>query len=219
MRTYLTLAALAGALFIGLLGGFGWWGTIEADMLILYILCGVVLAFALGLQGLVTNAAAGVALRRKRIRRGDIVELGDAFGWVTGIGICTVVIRSCDGIEHIVASRHFFENGLRQCQYSRERVSVDLPIIDGCDSIQIKEVVANNWDFLVQVLDRPPPIPAVIQRGTNSIELEILVWLRRPTDVTKVKRELILEICGRLDAAGHPLPVLQRVPLSSPTIH
>ena len=71
------------------------------------------LGIGLGLQRVISNFAAGVTLLAdKSIKPGDVIEVGDTFGWVEALNSRYVAVRTRDGTEHLVPNDTFMNEGV-----------------------------------------------------------------------------------------------------------
>ena len=78
--------------------------SVGFDMTNLTVLSGAIgLGLGFGLQKIVSNLVSGVILLLdKSIKPGDVISLGDTFGWITALGARYVSVVTRDGREHLI---------------------------------------------------------------------------------------------------------------------
>jgi len=61
------------------------------------------LGLGFGLQRIFANLASGfILLGDKSIKPGDVIQLGDKYGWINFLGSRYVSVVTRDGIEHLI---------------------------------------------------------------------------------------------------------------------
>jgi small-conductance mechanosensitive channel len=172
------------------------------------------LGVGLGLQRLVANLVAGLALIiGKTIKPGDIIEYKNTYGWVTAMGARYVTVRTRDGVEHLVPNDYFLENGVENWSYSDASLRLHVPvgISYDCDPHTAVAICVEAARAVTRVIAEPDPICLVKEFGESSINLEIRFWIEDPRNgTTNVKSEVLLQIWDRFKAAGITLPYPQR---------
>ena len=82
----------------------------------------------LGLQKAAANLIGGlILLMDKSIKPGDVVSVGDTFGWVTSLGGRYVGVRTRDGIEHLIPNDVFITHGVENWSFTERAVRLKLP--------------------------------------------------------------------------------------------
>lgn len=189
--------------------------TVGVDLTTLTVAFGAIgLGVGLGLQKLVSNLVAGLALLLgKSIKPGDVVEYKNSYGWVTEMGARYVTLRTRDGIEHLVPNDYFLENGVENWSHSdlALRLHVPVGISYNSDLHQALAVCKEAAKSVRRVLAQPDPIVLVKEFGDSSINLEIRFWIDDPRNGTSnVKSEVMVQIWDRFAASGIQIPYPQR---------
>lgn len=189
--------------------------TIGVDLTTLTVTFGALgLGVGLGLQRLVANLVAGLALLMgKTIKPGDIIEYKNTYGWVTAMGARYVTLRTRDGVEHLIPNDYFLENGVENWSYSDVRLRLHVPvgISYESDPHQAVAICVEAAKAVKRVIAKPEPICLVKEFGESSINLEIRFWIEDPRNgATNVKSEVLLQVWDRFKAAGITLPYPQR---------
>src|SRR5206468_4675685 len=80
-----------------------------------------------GLQKIVSNLVSGIILLAdKSIKPGDIITLGDNWGWVDTMGARYTSVVSPDGREYLIPNEDFVTQRVINWSYSNERVGLDV---------------------------------------------------------------------------------------------
>ena len=97
------------ALQIGLYGAALFIGVrvVGIDLTGLAVLSGAIgVGLGFGLQKVVSNLVSGVIiLLDKSIKPGDVISLGDTFGWINSLGARYVSVVTRDGKEYLIPQR------------------------------------------------------------------------------------------------------------------
>ena len=172
------------------------------------------LGLGLGLQRAASNIISGLMLLMdKSIKPGDVITIGDTFGWVTSLGGRYVAVRTRDGTEHLIPNEVFISNGLENWSYSERAVRLKLPIgisygSDPHQAIEICLAAAREHD---RVVEKPEPTCPLKGFGDSSVDLELRIWITDPQNgVSNVKSDIFLKIWDGFQAAGIEIPFPQR---------
>jgi small-conductance mechanosensitive channel len=189
--------------------------TIGLDLTTLTVTFGALgLGVGLGLQRLVANLVAGLALLMgKTIKPGDIIEYKNTYGWVTAMGARYVTLRTRDGVEHLIPNDYFLENGVENWSYSDVRLRLHVPvgISYDCDPHQAMAICVEAAKAVKRVIARPEPICVLKEFGESSVNLEIRFWIEDPRNgTTNVRSDVMLQVWDRFKEAGITLPYPRR---------
>lgn len=141
------------------------------------------LAVGFGLQKTFGNLIAGIILLMDRsIKPGDVIAVGDSFGWVNKIGIRAVSVITRDGKEHLIPNENLMTQEVENWSFSDRNVRVHIPVRVSFESDQalaqaLMHQAARETD---RVLADPPANVWMSRFGDNGIEYEILVWVGDP---------------------------------------
>src|SRR3546814_536118 len=87
------------------------------------------LAVGFGLQKTIGNLIAGIILLMDRsIKPGDVIVVGDSFGWVNKIGVRAVSVLTRDGKEHLIPNENLMTQEVENWSYSDRKVRVRIPV-------------------------------------------------------------------------------------------
>jgi small-conductance mechanosensitive channel len=173
---------------------------------------GVGLGF--GLQRIASNFVSGFILVFDRsIRPGDVITLGDSFGWVVELRARYVVIRNRDGVEMLIPNENLITSEVINWSYSDRKVRLKIPvqISYGDDPEQAMKIMLQAARGEPRVLPDPAPVCRLMGFGDNGIELELRVWIRDPEEgVNNVRSNVNLAIWRGFKQHHITIPFPQR---------
>jgi small-conductance mechanosensitive channel len=162
----------------------------------------------------VANLISGVILLLDRsVKPGDVIGVGNSYGWIDSLGARYVSVVTGDGIEHLIPNEDLIANRVENWSYSNDLVRLKIPvgIAYHSDLRQAMRVCLDAARTTPRVLDRPAPVCLVAGFGESSIDLELGVWIRDPTNGTSnVKSEVLLNVWDRFCEHGIEIPFPQR---------
>ncbi len=141
------------------------------------------LAVGFGLQKTVGNLIAGIILLMDRsIKPGDVIVVGDSFGWVNKIGVRAVSVVTRDGKEHLIPNENLMTQEVENWSYSDRKVRVRIPvgIAYESDLKLAQELMLRAASDSPRVLDNPKPNIWLTGYGESSVDHEILAWITDP---------------------------------------
>lgn len=181
--------------------------TVGIDLSAFTVFTGALgLGLGFGLQKLVSNLFSGVMiLMDKSVKPGDIIAVGDTYGWVNSLGSRYVSIATRDGIEYLIPNEDFITQRVANWSYSSDDVRLKIAICisyeaDVRRAIRLAEEAASA---VQRVLKKPAPFCVIKAFGESAIELELRIWIRDPRNgVTNVKSEVMVLVWERYVAEG-----------------
>lgn len=173
---------------------------------------GVGLGF--GLQRIASNFISGFILIMDRsIRPGDVITIGESFGWVQELNARYVVVRNRDGVDTLIPNENLITSEVINWSYTDSTVRLKAPVQisysdDPEQAIALMVEVARAHP---RVQSDPPPVGRLMSFGDSGIDLELRVWIRDPQEgVNNIRSELNLGIWKAFKAAGITIPFPQR---------
>jgi len=167
-----------------------------------------------GLQRIASNFISGFILIGDRsIRPGDVITIGDSFGWVKALNARYVVVRDRDGVERLIPNENLITTEVINWSYSDKAVRLKVPVQVSYDDDPIRamallvEVGKSN----PRVDAEPEPVARLLGFGDSGIELELRVWIHDPQEgVNNIRSELNVGIWKAFKAEGITIPFPQR---------
>ena len=173
---------------------------------------GVGLGF--GLQRIASNFISGfIVLFDRSIRPGDVISVGQSFGWVQALHARYVVIKDRDGVERLIPNESLIVNEVINWSYSDRNVRLKIPVSISYDNDpeQAMELLLQAANANARVLDEPPPAARLMAFGDNGIQLELRVWLADPeAGMATVQSDINRAIWRLFREAGIVIPYPQR---------
>jgi small-conductance mechanosensitive channel len=190
--------------------------VVGIDLTALTVFSGAIgIGIGLGLQKGASNVASGLMLLLdKSIKPGDIVSVGNTFGWVTSLGGRYVSVRTRDGIEHLIPNESFISQGVENWSFNDREVRLKIPVGVAYDTdLRLAQrLCLEAAAETPRILHRPEPSCLLIRFGESAIELELRVWISDPErGVTNVKSEVLFKVWEKFKAAKVVIPFPQQV--------
>ncbi|GAA0311750.1 mechanosensitive ion channel [Sphingomonas oligophenolica] len=172
------------------------------------------LAVGFGLQKTVGNLIAGIILLMDRsIKPGDVIVVGESFGWVNRIGVRAVSVLTRDGKEHLIPNENLMTNEVENWSYTDRNVRVRIPLAVGYDSdLKLaQELMLRAATDSPRVLDSPKPNVWLTAFGGSGVEHEILAWISDPEGgVGSVRSDVLNRVWWLFKEHGIEIPFPQR---------
>lgn len=173
---------------------------------------GVGLGF--GLQRIASNFISGfIVLFDRSIRPGDVITIGDKFGWVQELRARYVVVKDRDGVERLIPNEMLITNEVINWSYSDRNVRLKIPVSISYDNDpeQALALLAEAAMANPRVLADPAPTARLMAFGDSGIELELRVWIQDPeAGLGSVRSDVNLAIWRAFKTAGIVIPYPQR---------
>lgn len=133
-----------------------------------------------GLQKVFANLMSGfILLMDKSIKPGDVIAVGDTYGWVNRLGARYVSILTRDGKEHLIPNEILITEAVENWTYSDDKIRIHVPVgVSYNSDIQlVKKLLLEIAAALPRVLEYPCPVCLVTGFGENSVDFELRVWI------------------------------------------
>lgn len=172
------------------------------------------LGLGFGLQKIFANLISGfIILADKSIKPGDVIQLGDTYGWINFLGARYISVVTRDGMEHLIPNEELITNQVVNWSFSNNLLRLKIPIGIGYGSdIQQAMELMVAAAAVPRVLTDPKPSCRLIGFGDNAVNFQVRVWINDPQNgVVNVKSNILLEIWKRFQEHGIDLPFPQRV--------
>lgn len=203
-----TVAILAAAFMLGL-------DVLGIDLTALAVFSGAFgLAIGFGMQKTIGNLIAGIILLMDRsIKPGDVIAVGDSFGWVNKIGVRAVSVLTREGKEHLIPNENLMTQEVENWSYSNKNVRISIPVGVSYDSDmdQAIELMKQACVDVPRVLNHPKPVVWMLEFGDNSVNFEIRCWINDPqSGVGNFKAAVLKRVWDLFKEHGVEIPFPQR---------
>ncbi|MBK1635331.1 mechanosensitive ion channel family protein [Rhodovulum adriaticum] len=202
------IALYAAAIFIGL-------KTVGVDLTGLAVLSGAIgVGLGFGLQKVVSNLVSGVIiLLDKSIKPGDVISLGDTFGWINSLGARYVSVVTRDGKEFLIPNEDLITSQVVNWSHSNEFVRLDIHFGTsyGDDPHKVRKIAVAAAQSVGRVLADRPPVCHIVGFGDSSVDYILRFWITDPTEgLTNVRGAVFLALWDAFRENGISIPFPQR---------
>jgi small-conductance mechanosensitive channel len=198
----------------------------EVDLTTLAVFSGAIgIGIGLGLQKVASNLISGVIILMDRsIKPGDVITVGETFGWITSLKARYVSVVTRDGVEFLIPNETFVTDRVINWSYSDKaiRLEIKFGVSYESDPHLVRKIAAEAIVGLPRVINHQPPICHIIGFGDSSLDFVLRFWIADPQEgLTNVRGAAFLALWDALKAAGIRIPyphrdvILHRSPQSS----
>ena len=172
------------------------------------------LGIGFGLQKVFSNLISGVILIMDRsVKPGDVIAIGDTYGWINALGARYVSLITRDGIEHLIPNEEMISQRVENWSFSNRlvRLRIGFGISYRSNIRKAMELATEAAGEPDRILEDPKPVCHLLGFGDSSVDLELRVWIRDPQNgLTNVKSKILLGIWDRFEEHGIEFPFPQR---------
>jgi small-conductance mechanosensitive channel len=189
--------------------------TVGIDLTAFAVFTGAVgVGIGFGLQKAVSNFISGISiLIDKSIKPGDVISVGDTYGWVSSLGTRYISVITRDGTEYLIPNEKLISEPVVNWSYSSTEVRLKkLPVRISyrADLRQAIELCQEAATETPRVLEAPRPVCLVKGFGDSTIDLELRIWINDPkSGISNVKSDVFLRIWDKFHAQGIEIPFPQ----------
>ncbi len=205
---FLQLLLYGAAFFIGL-------QVVGLDLTGLAVLSGAIgVGLGFGLQKVVSNLVSGVIiLLDKSIKPGDVISLGETFGWIEQLGARYVSVVTRDGKEYLIPNEDLITGQV--VNWSHTNAFVRLDIYFGTayhdDPHKVRKTAIAAAASVGRVLSFRPPVCHIVGFGDSSVDYILRFWIDDPTGgLTNIRGNVYLALWDAFRDNGISIPFPQR---------
>lgn len=189
--------------------------SIGLDLSALAVFSGAIgVGIGFGLQKVVANFISGIILLMdKSIKPGDVIQMGDVYGWVTDFKGRYASVITRDGTEYLIPNEDMITQQVINWSYTNSRIRVKIPVgISYDDDVhQARKLMIEAAAEFDRVLKDPGPACLLKGFGDNSIDLELRFWIEDPQNgLANIRSEIMLNIWDSFKRHGVQIPYPQR---------
>jgi small-conductance mechanosensitive channel len=188
--------------------------TVGIDLSALAFFSGAVgVGLGFGLQKIVSNLVSGIILLAdKSIKPGDVISVGDSFGWVDAMGARYTSIVTREGREFLIPNEDFVTQRVINWSYSNDEVRLEVPFGVSYESNphKVSALAVEAARSVKRVLISPAPVCHLKGFGESSLDFTLRFWIRDPVDgITNVRGQVLLALWDALkrEKVDIPYPV------------
>ncbi|MEZ5777478.1 MAG: mechanosensitive ion channel [Paracoccaceae bacterium] len=205
---FMQIVLYSAAFFIGL-------KAVGFDLTGLAVLSGAIgVGLGFGLQKVVSNLVSGVIiLLDKSIKPGDVISLGDTFGWIESLGARYVSVVTRDGKEYLIPNEDLITGQVVNWSHSNEFVRIDLFFGTAYedDPHVVRKVAVEAALSVNRVLKNRPAVCHITGFGDSSVDYILRFWITDPSEgLTNVRGNVYLALWDAFKEHGISIPFPQR---------
>ncbi len=196
------------AVFVGL-------RAVGVDLTGLAVLSGAIgVGLGFGLQKVVSNLVSGlIILLDKSIKPGDVISLGETFGWISTLGARYASVVTRDGKEYLIPNEDLITTQVVNWTHSDNSVRIDLTFGTsyGDDPHLVRRVAIDAAEGCGRVLAKPMPVCHITGFGDSSVDYILRFWIDDATaGLTNIRGDVFLALWDAFKANGISIPFPQR---------
>jgi small-conductance mechanosensitive channel len=196
------------AFFIGL-------KSVGVDLTGLAVLSGAIgVGIGFGLQKVISNLVSGIILLLdKSIKPGDVISIGETFGWINTLGARYVSISTRDGKEYLIPNEDLITGQVVNWSHSNHFVRLDIYFgtAYGDDPHLVRKIAIEAASGVDRVLSTKPAVCHIVGFGDSSVDYILRFWITDPTGgLTNIRGNVYLALWDAFKNHGISIPFPQR---------
>lgn len=185
------------------------------DLTGLALLSGAIgLGIGFGLQKVVSNLVSGIIiLLDKSVKPGDVISLGDTFGWINELGARYVSVVTRDGREYLIPNEDLITEKVVNWSHSDEFVRLDMTFGTAYrdDPHLVRRVAVEAARSVPRVLGERAIACHITGFGDSSIDYVLRFWIRDAHEgLASVRGAVYLALWDAFKEHGITIPFPQR---------
>lgn len=204
----LQLLLYSAAFFMGL-------RIVGVDLTGLAVLSGAIgVGLGFGLQKVVSNLVSGVIiLLDKSIKPGDVISLGETFGWINTLGARYTSVVTRNGKEFLIPNEDLITGQVVNWSHSNTYVRLDIHFgtAYGDDPHKVRKIAIEAAQSVDRVLSFKSPVCHIVGFGDSSVDYILRFWISDPTEgLTNIRGNVFLALWDAFQEHGISIPFPQR---------
>ena len=189
--------------------------AVGIDLTGLAVLSGAIgVGLGFGLQKVVSNLVSGVIiLLDKSIKPGDVISLGETFGWIQTLGARYASVVTRDGKEYLIPNEDLITGQVVNWSHSNDFVRLDIffGTAYGDDPHVVRKLAIEAASSVNRVLKDRAPVCHIVGFGDSSVDYILRFWIRDPTGgLTNIRGNVYLALWDTFKENNISIPFPQR---------
>jgi small-conductance mechanosensitive channel len=189
--------------------------AVGIDLTGLAVLSGAIgVGLGFGLQKVVSNLVSGVIiLLDKSIKPGDVISLGETFGWIQTLGARYASVVTRDGKEYLIPNEDLITGQVVNWSHSNDFVRLDIYFgtAYGDDPHVVRKLAIQAASGVKRVLTDRAPVCHIVGFGDSSVDYILRFWIKDPTGgLTNIRGNVYLALWDAFQENGISIPFPQR---------
>jgi small-conductance mechanosensitive channel len=185
------------------------------DLTGLAVLSGAIgVGLGFGLQKVVSNLVSGVIiLLDKSIKPGDVISLGNTFGWIQTLGARYASVVTRDGKEYLIPNEDLITGQVVNWSHSNDFVRLDINFGTAYsdDPHEVRRLAIDAAKSVDRVLSFKAPVCHIVGFGDSSVDYILRFWIKDPTGgLTNIRGNVFLALWDSFQEHGISIPFPQR---------
>jgi len=189
--------------------------TVGIDLTAFAVFSGAVgVGIGFGLQKVVSNLISGVILLMdKSVKPGDVISVGETYGWINTLGARYASVVTRDGTEYLIPNEDIITQQVVNWSYSNNLVRLKIPLGVSYNS-DVRQAIALCLEAAAEVervVREPGSVCLLKGFGDSCVDLELRIWISDPQNgVSNVKSQVLLLVWDKFHEHGIEIPFPQR---------
>ncbi|MFG6559305.1 mechanosensitive ion channel family protein [Sulfitobacter sp. 1A15299] len=189
--------------------------AVGIDLTGLAVLSGAIgVGLGFGLQKVVSNLVSGVIiLLDKSIKPGDVISLGETFGWIQTLGARYASVVTRDGKEYLIPNEDLITGQVVNWSHSNDFVRLDIYFGTAYsdDPHLVRKLAVEAAKGVDRVLSYKAPVCHIVGFGDSSVDYILRFWIKDPTGgLTNIRGNVYLALWDAFKEHGISIPFPQR---------
>ena len=189
--------------------------AVGIDLTGLAVLSGAIgVGLGFGLQKGVSNLVSGVIiLLDKSIKPGDVISLGETFGWIQTLGARYASVVTRDGKEYLIPNEDLITGQVVNWSHSNDFVRLDIYFGTAYsdDPHLVRKLAVEAAKGVDRVLSYKAPVCHIVGFGDSSVDYILRFWIKDPTGgLTNIRGNVYLALWDAFKEHGISIPFPQR---------
>lgn len=185
------------------------------DLTGLAVLSGAIgVGLGFGLQKVVSNLVSGVIiLLDKSIKPGDVISLGNTFGWINALGARYVSVITRDGREYLIPNEDLITGQVVNWSHSNDFVRLDINFGTAYhdNPHDVRRIAIEAAQSVDRVLAHKNTVCHIVGFGDSSVDYVLRFWIKDPTGgLTNIRGNVFLALWDAFAENGISIPFPQR---------
>ena len=179
-----------------------------------WLVAAMTVGLGFGLQQVVSHLVSGIIiLLDKSVKPGDVISLGETFGWINSLGARYVSITTRDGREYLIPNEDLITGQVVNWSHSNDFVRLDIHFgtAYGDDPHKVRALAIEAAQSVDRVLSLKPPVCHIVGFGDSSVDYVLRFWIRDPTGgLTNIRGNVYLALWDAFQENDISIPFPQR---------
>ncbi|NOR30040.1 MAG: mechanosensitive ion channel [Sulfitobacter sp.] len=189
--------------------------AVGIDLTGLAVLSGAIgVGLGFGLQKVVSNLVSGIIiLIDKSIKPGDVISLGETFGWIQTLGARYASVVTRDGKEYLIPNEDLITGQVVNWSHSNDFVRLDIYFgtAYGDDPHVVRKLAIDAARGVERVLADKAPVCHIVGFGDSSVDYILRFWIKDPTaGLTNIRGNVFLALWDTFKENSISIPFPQR---------